>query len=381
VRNLRDPQRMYNYWRTSETEYAGVAPKAPWLIAEGQIENHEDEWATANIKNHSTLTYKPVLDENGQPVPPPQRLQPQAIPAASVNAAMSASEDLKAVAGMFDPALGAPGNETSGTMVAQRQQQSDMSNYHFYDNLTRSIRATGIILLDLVPHYYSGQRTIRIIGADGNPDTVTLNEQQADKMLNDMNTGRYDVIMETGPGYNTKRQEATESMLNLAKVMPEVMQQAADIIAGQMDFPMAKQLSERLKMANPIAQQQDQIPKDLDPKAQAIIGNLMGQLHKVQQQLQQMQQLEQAKVLGYSTKAQFDMKQQIEEELAETHRTEIKERGDMERARLAAHTKLRDVHSRDNTSMHETIIDNQTDLEIARHAANNRGEPKSSTTT
>lgn len=380
VRNLRDPQRMYNYWRTSETEYAAIAPKAPWLIAEGQIENHEDEWATANIKNHSTLTYKPVLDENGNPVPMPQRNQPQPIPAASVNAAMSASEDLKAVAGMFDPALGAPGNETSGTMVAQRQQQSDMSNYHFYDNLTRSIRATGIILLDLVPHYYSSERTLRIIGADGNPDTVTINQAQADKVLNDMSVGRYDVIMETGPGYSTKRQEATESMLSLAKVIPEVMQQAADIIVGQMDFPMAQELAQRLKMANPLAQQQEQIPKDIDPKAQQMIGNLMGQLHKAQQQLQQLQAQEQAKVLGYQTKAQFDLKQQVEEELAETHRTEIKERGEMDRARLASTTKMRDVQSRDNTSMHETILDNHTDLAIARHAANNRGKPNPSTT-
>ena len=379
VRNLKDPQRMYNYWRTSETEFAGVAPKAPWLIAEGQIENHEDEWATANIKNHSTLTWKPVHDENGQLLPPPQRLQPTQIPAASVNAAMSASEDLKAVAGMFDPALGASGQETSGTMVAQRQQQSDMSNWHFYDNLTRSIRATGIILLDLAKTYYSGERTIRIIGADGNPDTVQINQQQADKVLNDIATGRYDIIMETGPGYQTKRQEATESMLQLAKVIPEVMQQAADIIVGQMDFPMAQELAQRLKMANPLAQAQDQIPKDIDPKAQQMIGQLMGQLHQAQQQLQQLTQEKQAKIFGIQQKAEADLKKQVEMEIAETHRLHIKEDGDNHRAELAAQTKITDVRSRDNTSMHETILDNHTDLEIARNAALNRGKPNPAT--
>jgi len=116
---------------TQETEFVALAPKAPWLVAEGQIENHENEWATANIKNHSTLTYKPVVDpESNQLLPPPMRQQPQAVPAASVNAAMAASEDLKAVAGMFDPSLGAEGNETSGRMVTARQGQSDLSNYH-----------------------------------------------------------------------------------------------------------------------------------------------------------------------------------------------------------------------------------------------------------
>src|SRR5205085_7620571 len=123
-------------------------------------------------KNYSSLKYKVVTGPDGTtPLPPPQRQQPQAVPAASVNAAMAASEDLKAVAGMFDPALGAPGQETSGTMVAKRQAQSDLSNYHFYDNETRSIRQTGIVLLDLIPYYYDTKRVIRIIGEDGTPDS------------------------------------------------------------------------------------------------------------------------------------------------------------------------------------------------------------------
>ena len=86
------PQRMYNFWRTAETEFAALAPKAPWLVAEGQTEGYEEEWSSANIKNYSTLTYKPVTDENGNTMPPPIRQQPQTIPAASVNAAMAASE-------------------------------------------------------------------------------------------------------------------------------------------------------------------------------------------------------------------------------------------------------------------------------------------------
>ncbi|MFS7092784.1 portal protein, partial [Pseudomonas aeruginosa] len=70
------------------------------------------------------------------------------------------------------------GQETSGRMVAERQKQSVMSNFHFYDNLCRSVRHTGKILLDLVPHYYDTQRVIRIIGEDGVPTSTTINEKQ-----------------------------------------------------------------------------------------------------------------------------------------------------------------------------------------------------------
>ena len=379
VRQLKDPQMMYNFWRTQETEFVALAPKAPWLMAEGQDEGYENEWATANIKNHSSLKYKPINDESGQMLPPPQRLQPTAVPAASVNAAMAASEDLKAVAGIFDPALGAPGQETSGTMVARRQGQSDLSNYHFYDNLTRSIRATGIILLDLIPHYYSDERVIRIIGEDGNPDSVTINQQAVDKVLNDLSVGRYDVIMSTGPGYDTKRQEAAEMMLQMTKAIPLISQQAADIIVGQMDWPGAKMLQERLRMANPLAQMQEQIPKDIDPKAQEMIGQLMGQLHQAQQQLQQLNQEKQAKVFGVQEReqaiSQREMQLSTEREFAETHRLHIREQGENKRAELRAHTELANTEHKDITSMHETIIATNANLEIAHRQALQRGVP------
>jgi hypothetical protein len=366
VRNLKDPQRMYNYWRTQETEFVALAPKAPWLVAEGQTENHEDEWATANIKNHSTLTWKPVSTEDGQTLPPPQRLAPTPIPQGSVNAAMGASEDLKAVAGMFDPSLGAPGQETSGMMVAQRQQQSDMSNYHFYDNLTRSIRAVGIVMLDLLKVYYTGERVIRIIGEDGNPDTATINHQRADEILNDLTVGRYDVIMETGPGFNTRRQESAASMLMAMQHMPQLGQIAGDLIIGQMDWPGARSIAERLKMANPLAAIQNQVPKDLDPKAQAIVAQLMGQLQQTKQQLQQLQQEKMAKVVGVQEKEKMITDRETMTELAETQRVHMREQAQLERAKLAARTKMIDSQARNATSIQETVIDAQTELDIAR---------------
>lgn len=366
VRQLKDPQRMYNFWRTQETEFVALAPKAPWLIAEGQVENHEDEWATANIKNHSTLTYKPILDESGNPVPMPQRLQPQAVPAASINAAMAASEDLKAVAGMFDPSLGAPGQETSGTMVMQRQQQSDLSNYHFYDNLTRSIRAVGIVLLDLLKTYYSGQRAIRIIGADGNPDTVTINEQNAEEVLNDISVGRYDVIMETGPGYNTKRQEASASMIEAMKFMPQLGQLAGDIIFGQMDWPGANEIAERLKMANPLAQVADKVPEDVDPKAQQLIGQLMGQLQQAQQQLQQLTKEKEAHVFGVEAREKAVTEREVMKQLAEAQRLHIKEKGDTDRNTQDNDTWMQDTHMKVTTSWEQAKLDAAVALEIER---------------
>jgi hypothetical protein len=75
-----------------------------------------------------------------------------------------------------------------------------------------------------------------------------------EKILNDVTVGQYDVVMETGPGYNSKRQEAVDSMMTLLTADPELMKQAVDLIFRNIDFPGADIVADRLAAANPLAQ-------------------------------------------------------------------------------------------------------------------------------
>lgn len=378
VRQLKDPQKMYNFWRTQETEFVALAPKAPWLMAEGQDEGHEDEWDNANVKNFSSLKYKVVTAPDGvTPLPPPARQQPQAIPAASVNAAMQASEDLKAVAGMFDPALGAPGQETSGTMVAKRQAQSDLSNYHFYDNETRSIRQTGIVLLDLIPHYYDTKRVLRIIGEDGTPDSVTINDVggAVDKVLNDLTVGKYDVVMDTGPGYDTKRLEAQEAMLGVLKVFPEIAKIGGDLIIRQFDAPGMNALADRMAALIPAAQMDKQLPKDMDPKVRQFVSGLMMQLQQAQSLAQQLQQEKDAKLFGIKEKEEAITVREMHKEDAETQRLQMKERAEDEREERRLHADLLMNDADNHTSLTETGMTVAANLKLGHMKAQQHGVP------
>lgn len=336
VRDLQDPQRMYNFWRTAETEVIALAPKAPWLVEESQIEGFEPEWDSANNRSFAYLKYKAVV-RDGVQINPPIRQQPQGMPAAQVNAAMGASEDMKAVAGMFDPALGAPGQESSGVMVQRRQQQSDRSNFHFYDNLCRSVSFTGEVILDLIPHYYDTQRVIRIIGEDGVPSSTTLNEKVRDpetqaiqKVLNDVTVGEYDIVIDTGPGYQTKREEASDNMMTmLATPLGEkIAMTADDIIMRQFDWPGADQIADRLAAANPIAGIENELPDDVPDQAKALIAHQAAAIQQMQKQIQQLT---------------MDQKYRLSA-------TQMKEQGDTQRAQMQDSTKRMDVISRDTTA-------------------------------
>ncbi len=284
VKDLMDPARMYNYWRTAQTEEIALAPKAPWIAAEGTIDGHE-EWHSANTKSYSVLVYKPVKGPDGTVLPPPMRQAPTQVSAGFSEAAQGAERDLMSVAGMpnEDPAL--VGRIVSGNKALQRKQgMADLTHWHFYDNQTYSIMFTGIILVDLIPYYYDTKRQQRIVGDDGIPEMVTLNDGTED---NDMTTGSFDIVMDTGPGYATKREEGAEQMMELlgTPLGEVVVKTGADVVLRNMDFNGADVLADRAMTSNPEAM--DDAIKGLPDQAKNIIGALQQQVQQAQETIQQ----------------------------------------------------------------------------------------------
>lgn len=347
VRMAKDPQRMYNYWTTALTESVALAPKAKWLMAEGQDEGHENEWAMANIKAMPVLRYKQT-DTEGRQAPTPTRLQPEPPPAGIVTATQGMSNDLMTVVGIYDPSQLPQGN-MSGKAISGQQQQVDMVNFHYYDNLTRSIAYCGRIILDLIPKIYDTERVMRIIGADEKPEIITLNqritdEEGVERILNDVSVGRYDVVMDTGPGFATKRTEAVESMMTLLAADPTLMQTAGDLIFRNMDFPGAEIIADRMAASNPLAQIDEK--SDIPPQVQM-------QLAQAKKMVEEMQAQNQALTMdlkyGQSvteTKERASTARKLMDVTARAHNTET-----------MAEVKVNDQNTRSITSQNKTEID------------------------
>jgi len=356
VRFAKDPQRMYNFWRTSMTESVALAPKAKWLLAEGQDEGHENEWAMANIKSTPVLRYK-QKDIEGQPAPTPTRLQPEPPPTGIMEAAGAISADLQMVLGILDPNQ-LPSGNISGKALQGQQNQVDLSNYHFYDNMTRSIRHTGKIILDLIPYIYDTQRVMRIIGSDGQPDMTTINEKnEIGEVLNDVTVGEYDVVMDTGPGFQSKRQQAVESMMPLLTGNAELFNIAGDLVFRNMDFPGADVIADRLAAMNPLA--------NIDEKSN-IPPEVQMKLAQSQQTIEQLQQQLQAAGLEINNRAQVA---QIKEEGA-TKRKLMDVTARAHNTETMAEVKVNDQNTRSITSQNKTEIDALVKMLIARMSPN-----------
>ncbi|MBV8593346.1 MAG: hypothetical protein JOZ27_03480, partial [Caulobacteraceae bacterium] len=251
VRDAKDPQRIFNYWRTVETELLALAPKAPYVGRKGAFESDIAKWETANSESHAFIEY----DGEEQPT-----RQPFAgVPTGVLQAALNANDDLKAVTGIFDANLGAGGNETSGRAILLRQKEGDTSTFHFIDNLSRAIRHAGRVLIDLIPKVYSTPRVIRVMTGDritsevpiNQPIQITTPDGQPATHVFDLTQGKYDLTVEAGPSFTTKREEAASQMLDLIRAFPQAAPVLGDLLAENLDWPGADKIAERLKLLLP----------------------------------------------------------------------------------------------------------------------------------
>ena len=323
IHHAKDAQRMFNYWRTTATELVALAPRVPFIGEEGSFDA-DPNWLTANSQNHAFLQYARGTN-------PPQRQPIDGGGAAgAMSEALAASDDMKSIIGMYDASLGQRSNETSGRAIMARQREGDVNTFHFIDNLARSIRHVGCVLIDLIPKVYSGQRIVRIIGQDDSEEVAKIGQQEEQgempeqegmiegaERIYDLGLGRYDVAVDTGPSFTTRREEQAQQMIELIRGYPQAAPLIGDLLVKSLDWQNSEEIAERLKAMLP-QQINDGIPAELQQ-----------QMQEGQQRLQQLEQENQqlkGKAQVDAMKAQTEQqKVQIEAYRAETERMQAEQ--------------------------------------------------------
>jgi len=231
----RDPQEAYNYMRTGQVERVGLNALSPWLMAEGQDEGYASQWQEANSAAYASLKYKPVGMANGQPAPPPQRLDPPPPPADIMAAAEFAKQDLHESFGMSPSSVGQPSNQPTAKQDEMLRLESDTANFHFIRSFQFALEFEGAMLLQLIPRVYDTKQVIRILGEDSQPKIVNINpdmmpgaKRKAVVTYNDtdgnpvkhfsLGVGEYDLRVEMGPAFSTQVEKTRSELLEAMKL-------------------------------------------------------------------------------------------------------------------------------------------------------------------
>lgn len=257
VRPMKDAQRMYNYNASAEAEASALATKTNWMAPLEAISGNETAWNRSNVENKAVLTYR-HKDRDGDPIPPPQRIDPAKSAEAYLHGMEIAGRELEMSSGQGPAQFGKPVKERSGIAITNTQRTGELITYDFLDNETQSIEYLGMVLLDWIPHCYDVKQVIQIMDKDGTERNVTIDpnakvpyEEEKDgdviNIIFNPKMGQYKVRAAAGPSFATQRQESFNAMVQVVTGQPETLNDIGDLMFYNADFPGADEIAERLR--------------------------------------------------------------------------------------------------------------------------------------
>jgi len=294
VRDLKDPARIVNYAYSETVQTLALQNKIPYIAAAEAIDGFENDWKSANMQNAAYLPFN-AYDDSGNQLPVPKRQDPAVMPAAQIQLLDLSLAQMRGVSGQQNANFGIKSEAQSGIGIQRLKTQGETATFHFPDNLARALKYEAKQLIDLIPKIYTREKIIRIMGLDGKDSHATIDpnlpaahhEIETDNGLEEIfnpTVGRYDVAIDTGPSFQTQRQESAAAMVEYAKAYPPLMQIAGDIVMRSNDFQNAEELADRFEKTLPPGL----LGTGKGDKAQ--LAQATQQLQQMQQQMQEMQQ-------------------------------------------------------------------------------------------
>ncbi len=302
TRLAKDPQRIYNYASSNAIETTALTPKDPYWITATQAEGHEAKLRSFNTSNSPFMLYNPDPEAPG----PPSRTGAPQIQQSLIQQVAQAADDIHATTGLFAPAMGNAPQLLSEKAVIAQADKGDRSTFVFTDNLHKSIKFTGDILVDLIPRIYDTARVVRVLNFDGTTENVDINAKGIDEfnqpimdeetgeqvIVNDLSRGKYETFIEAGPAFNTLRQESAQQLIDLATGSPRFEALATDLIAKNLNVLETDELTKRVRkqmikegIVEPTEEEIEELglnqPQPPNPEQDALLDNILAQTAEI----------------------------------------------------------------------------------------------------
>lgn len=233
VHRGKDAQQLYNMQVSVIAETAALGSVTKPILFPEQIAGHEHHWAYDNINRNPYLLINAMKDDNGQMIPqgPVAYTQPPQLgPAVSALLEIS-NRDIADVTGNQDQGQSVVSN-VSAQAVEMVQNRLDMGVFGYMDNMAKSMRRCGEIWLSMRRAIETERRKVRTLKQDGSQGSAeimapTVDEKTGHNVLkNDISGGKYDVSVDVGPSFTTRRDATVKAILELMNKTPDPAQLA-----------------------------------------------------------------------------------------------------------------------------------------------------------
>ncbi len=269
VEDLIDPNKEVNKRRSSRIDAVTRMPHSGWQHHESSLSAKEKN----KLKHHGGEAGY-IMEWKGDPSMRPTKIEASATPTALSDLEREASDDLLEVSGINESALGQVDIGQSGKAIEARQRQSVIAVQLYMTNWSRSKTLFGVKQLEIVQDHYTEARTFRILGENGKPEQVAINQAVAGNIINNVSLGNYDVDVAERPLSATmEAAQFDETMELIGKFGPlgqVMMQQRPDLIIDQSSIPRKQEWIQAIAQA--VASMGQQSPQPGAPSPGAVPG-------------------------------------------------------------------------------------------------------------
>lgn len=161
VRNLRDPQFLYNMRKTIELNILQTQINSGWIYP-------VDSVVDVKCFKQSGEGFQIPLKAGHLPAEI-QRIEPSAIPQSLLELSASLSEDITKISGVNEELLGSATDDKSGILSMLRQGAGLVTLQTIFDKLDYTQRLYGKLRLQAIRNNFSKQKIKNILGHDADP--------------------------------------------------------------------------------------------------------------------------------------------------------------------------------------------------------------------
>lgn len=212
--NVKDSQRIKNRCLSSSIYEMMTLRKSDIFIAEESLPESKDAINAYKDTDRAkgALTYK-AFKKDGVPLPPPT-VQPRGqINSQTIQLFDISDKTIQSQFGTYDAQLGIQKNQLSGKAIVEGAMQSSDVSMPFIINYMASLKQVAMVILDLIPIYYTTFRTIPYIHSDGSKEYIVINDPNKPHTIMDYDVNDIGVEVEAGPSFDVQRRDSLQTLI------------------------------------------------------------------------------------------------------------------------------------------------------------------------
>lgn len=248
VRGLRDAQYLYNRRKIIELDILESQINTGWVYKENALVNPKDVFLSGQGRGLALKDEANMTDV--------QQIIPPSIPPSTIELSKILGEEINRIAGISEENLGLANDDKAGILAMIRQSAGIASLQGIFDQLDRSQKQLGKIMLKIIQNNFTPGKIKKIL------------EEEPSQQFYDKNFGRYDAVVEEGLNTTTQKQMQLAQMLQLRE---------AGIPISDEDIIEATTFQGKNKVIERMQQRQQQADQMQQMQLEAQLGKIQAE--------------------------------------------------------------------------------------------------------